>query len=137
MCFKMLLLSKVAVSYLIRGSYSKYIVNMKVAAALAFLVGSAAAFAPQPAAQKSSSALSMALPPKNTDNKGLQNVFYQNQAWKAEKLTEDPDFFKKLGSTHKPEFMWIGCADARVPPNVIMGEEAGEFLVMTYLIDMG
>ena len=48
------------------------------------------------------------LPPMNTDNKGLQNIFYQNQAWKAEKLAEDKDFFSKLGSTHTPEFMYIG-----------------------------
>jgi hypothetical protein len=48
------------------------------------------------------------LPPKNLDNKDLQNIFYQNQAWKAKKLVEDPDFFAKLGTTHKPDFMWIG-----------------------------
>ena len=104
---------------------------MKIAAALACVVGSAAAFAPQPAAQ-TSSALSMALPPKTSDNKDLQNVFFQNQAWKAEKMAEDPEFFDRLGSTHKPEFMWIGCADARVPPNVIMGQDAGKCPTYTH-----
>ena len=48
------------------------------------------------------------LPPMNTDNKGLQNIFYQNQAWKAERLADDEDFFNKLGSVHQPEFMYIG-----------------------------
>ena len=28
------------------------------------------------------------LPPMNTDNKGLQNIFYQNQAWKVERLAD-------------------------------------------------
>jgi len=38
-------------------------------------------------------------------------------------------FFDSLGSTHKPPYMWIGCADARVPANEIMGEDAGSVFV--------
>ena len=34
---------------------------------------------------------------------------------KVKKLAEDPDFFTKLGAEHKPEYLWIGCSDARVP----------------------
>lgn len=33
--------------------------------------------------------------------------------WVAQKTTEDPDFFKRLASVHKPEYFFIGCADAR------------------------
>ena len=51
------------------------------------------------------------LPPKAGDNSGLEHIFAQNQAWKASKLAEDPAFFDKLGTTHTPEYMWIGKAN--------------------------
>ena len=63
------------------------------------------------------------LPPKNTDNAGLDHIFAQNQAWKASKLVEDPDFFNKLGNTHTPEFMWIGKQKLTVKPFRDMGLE--------------
>jgi len=42
---------------------------------------------------------------------------------------EDPDYFKRTGSTHQPKYLWIGCADARVPANEIMGEGPGTVFV--------
>jgi hypothetical protein len=41
-------------------------------------------------------------------DRDLTNIYIQNQIWKKEKLEEDADFFKKLGSGHKPDYMWIG-----------------------------
>jgi hypothetical protein len=38
----------------------------------------------------------------------VKNIFAANKQWIAEKETEDPAFFKKLGSVHKPSYMWIG-----------------------------
>jgi len=40
-------------------------------------------------------------------------------------LAKDPEFFNRLGSEHQPKYMWIGCSDARVVANQIMGVEAG------------
>jgi hypothetical protein len=51
---------------------------------------------------------------KNTDNQDVQNIFYQNQAWKARKLVEDPDFFLQYEAKYSPEFMWIGECEQRV-----------------------
>lgn len=34
--------------------------------------------------------------------------------WVAQKTADDPEFFKKLASVHKPEFLFIGCSDARL-----------------------
>jgi hypothetical protein len=48
------------------------------------------------------------LPPKVLDNKGLDYIFDNNKAWKASMLQDDKDFFKKLGTTHTPDYMWIG-----------------------------
>jgi hypothetical protein len=41
-------------------------------------------------------------------DKSIANIYEQNQIWKNKKLAEDKDFFKTLGSTHKPDYMWIG-----------------------------
>ena len=38
-------------------------------------------------------------------------------------------FFQNISSMQKPECLWIGCSDSRVPPTVIAGSEQGELFV--------
>jgi hypothetical protein len=45
-------------------------------------------------------------------DKDISNIFRQNQEWKHSKLRQDPFFFNKLGSVHKPRYMWIGTFSA-------------------------
>lgn len=45
---------------------------------------------------------------RTVPDKDISNIFRQNQEWKHGKLRQDPFFFKKLGSVHKPRYMWIG-----------------------------
>ncbi|MEQ9403620.1 MAG: carbonate dehydratase [Cyclobacteriaceae bacterium] len=52
-----------------------------------------------------------------------------NEKWVKEKLKLEPDYFKKLAKGQKPEFLWIGCSDSRVPANEITGTESGEIFV--------
>jgi len=63
-------------------------------------------------------------------HKDINNIFRQNRDWVSQKNSDDPDFFKNLGSKHTPSYMWIGCSDARVPANVVMGEDAGSVFVV-------
>ena len=56
-------------------------------------------------------------------------VFENNRRWVAEKRASDPDFFTRLAGGQSPEFLYIGCADSRVPANEIMGLEPGEVFV--------
>ncbi len=42
---------------------------------------------------------------------------------------EDPDYFHRLSSLQRPEYLWIGCSDSRVPANVITGLEPSEVFV--------
>lgn len=59
----------------------------------------------------------------------LQNLFDNNRRW-AEKMKKlDPDFFDKLAHQQKPEYLWIGCSDSRVPANEIVGLLPGELFV--------
>jgi len=63
-------------------------------------------------------------------DKDLLDIFAQNKEWVASKKEADANFFDKLGAVHKPDYLWIGCADARVPANEIMGKEAGTVFVV-------
>jgi carbonic anhydrase len=59
----------------------------------------------------------------------IDHLLEGNRKW-AEKITaEQPDFFSQLARQQKPEFLWIGCADSRVPANEIMGLMPGEVFV--------
>ena len=59
----------------------------------------------------------------------LQHLFESNRAW-AERITaEDPAFFRRLSGIQTPEYLWIGCADSRVPANEIVDLLPGEMFV--------
>lgn len=61
--------------------------------------------------------------------KDLTQLFDNNRAW-AESITkEDPEFFSKLAGQQAPEYLWIGCADSRVPANEIVCLLPGELFV--------
>lgn len=53
----------------------------------------------------------------------------ENKAWAQEKLADDPEFFDRLSDIQKPDFLWIGCSDSRVPANEITGTQPGEIFV--------
>ncbi len=59
----------------------------------------------------------------------LKHLFANNRAWAAKMTREDPEFFSRLASQQAPEYLWIGCADSRVPANEIVGLAPGELLV--------
>lgn len=59
----------------------------------------------------------------------LQECFVANRKWAAEAISEDPEFFKRMTAIHRPELLWIGCSDARLPPNEIIGRRQGELFV--------
>jgi carbonic anhydrase len=56
-------------------------------------------------------------------------VFENNRQWVARNTERDPDFFSRLATHQDPDFLFIGCADSRVPANEIMGLEPGEVFV--------
>ena len=59
----------------------------------------------------------------------LEHLFANNDAWARQLRKEDPDFFLKLSRQQSPEYLWIGCADSRVPANQIVGLPPGELFV--------
>lgn len=61
--------------------------------------------------------------------KSYQKLLLANQAWVKERLELRPDFFSRNSDSQEPEFLWIGCADSRVPAEEITGAEPGELFV--------
>jgi len=57
------------------------------------------------------------------------DLFLNNQKWADQIKAEDPDFFLTLSQQQNPEYLWIGCADSRVPANEIVGLLPGELFV--------
>lgn len=59
----------------------------------------------------------------------LDYLFEKNRNWASKIKKDDPDFFNKLSKQQKPEYLWIGCSDSRVPANQIVDLMPGEIFV--------
>ena len=59
----------------------------------------------------------------------LDELFTNNRQWAAVTEARDPGFFARLAKQQTPKYMWIGCADSRVPANEITGPDPGEIFV--------
>lgn len=59
----------------------------------------------------------------------LDHLLQSNRQWAEQITAEQPDFFRQLARQQKPELLWIGCADSRVPANEILGLMPGEVFV--------
>lgn len=61
--------------------------------------------------------------------KDLHRLLDQNRAWAENIKASDPDFFQTLAKQQTPRFLWIGCADSRVPSTQLAGMKPGEMFV--------
>lgn len=56
----------------------------------------------------------------------LKSLLENNARWSADFTQRDAEFFSRLVRQQRPEYLWIGCSDARVPANDIVGLLPGE-----------
>ncbi len=61
--------------------------------------------------------------------KTIPDLLEQNRVWAATYTTSDPQFFNRLCAIQRPEYLWIGCSDSRVPANQIVALEPGALFV--------
>ncbi len=61
--------------------------------------------------------------------KDYKRLLLNNKAWVKERLKVDENYFVELAKDQKPEFLWIGCADSRVPAEEITKMHPGEVFV--------
>jgi carbonic anhydrase len=59
----------------------------------------------------------------------LQELFDKNRRWAAATEEREPGFFSRLLKQQSPQYLWIGCADSRVPANDLVGLLPGELFV--------
>jgi len=59
----------------------------------------------------------------------LEHLFENNRKWSESIRQVTPEFFLELAQQQAPKYLWIGCADSRVPANQIVGLMPGELFV--------
>src|SRR5688572_14984059 len=66
----------------------------------------------------------------------FEKLLEANKQWAEKQINADPGYFKRLSEIQRPEFLWIGCSDSRVPANQITGTEPGEMFVHRNVANM-
>lgn len=66
----------------------------------------------------------------------IEKLLLQNKAWVEQRNQADPNFFNRLAGIQRPQFLWIGCSDSRVPANEITGTDPGEMFVHRNIANM-
>ncbi|UZD54506.1 carbonate dehydratase [Caldimonas aquatica] len=59
----------------------------------------------------------------------LDELFENNRVWARQTEARSPGFFTRLQQQQAPQYLWIGCADSRVPANELVGLLPGELFV--------
>ena len=59
----------------------------------------------------------------------LQELLSSNRLWAAKTEARTPGFFTNLLKQQAPQYLWIGCADSRVPANELVDLLPGELFV--------
>jgi carbonic anhydrase len=59
----------------------------------------------------------------------FEKLLLENKAWAHDQVTNDPALFERLMEVQKPEVLWIGCSDSRVPSEIIVNAQPGEIFV--------
>jgi carbonic anhydrase len=68
-------------------------------------------------------------PVRPMPHRDIEHLLSNNRDWADSIVASDPDFFRKLADQQRPEYLWIGCSDSRVPANQITGLAPGEVFV--------
>lgn len=69
-------------------------------------------------------------------NQSLSELFVNNRNLAAKKISENPRFFIDGAKGQNPPYLWIGCADSRVPANEVTGTKPGEVFVHRNVANM-
>ncbi|MCZ7647800.1 MAG: carbonate dehydratase [Planctomycetota bacterium] len=59
----------------------------------------------------------------------LGHLIENNRRWAERLSAQQPGFFRELAALQRPEYLWIGCSDSRVPANQIVDLRPGELFV--------
>lgn len=65
-----------------------------------------------------------------------EKLLHNNAKWSQKVHDDEPQFFKNLADIQKPDFLWIGCSDSRVPPDVITQTRPGQIFIHRNIANM-
>lgn len=68
--------------------------------------------------------------------KEYKKLLLSNKAWARERLHVNEQYFDTLSKEQNPLFLWIGCADSRVPAEEITHADPGEIFVHRNVANM-
>jgi len=68
--------------------------------------------------------------------KEYKKLLLSNKAWASERLHVNEHYFDTLSKDQNPLFLWIGCADSRVPAEEITHADPGEIFVHRNVANM-
>jgi len=66
----------------------------------------------------------------------IKDLLNGNVSWVNSTLERSPDFFNQLAAGQSPKFLWIGCADSRVPATEITNALPGSIFVQRNIANM-
>lgn len=59
----------------------------------------------------------------------IKQMLQYNREWSERLRSEQPDYFVSISADQQPELLWIGCSDARVGPDQLVGMPIGSIFV--------
>lgn len=66
----------------------------------------------------------------------IQKIFENNKEWVEQRLSAEPNYFKKLSEGQAPKILYIGCSDSRVSSEELMGVGPGDVFVHRNIANM-
>lgn len=66
----------------------------------------------------------------------VKHLLLENKAWAKSRIDVDPKFFENMAKDQRPEFLWIGCSDSRVPESEITNSTPGSIFVHRNIANM-
>ncbi len=73
---------------------------------------------------------------ENEMDKSYKRLIDGNRHFSMSKKIDDPHYFKNLSLGQKPDYLWIGCSDSRVPANEVTSTQSGEMFVHRNIANM-
>lgn len=69
------------------------------------------------------------------DNQVTQMIA-NNHRWARRKKRNNPHYFSEMAKGQRPEILWIGCSDSRVPAETLSGYQPGQLFVHRNIANM-
>lgn len=59
----------------------------------------------------------------------IRRIIENNREWASRMVAEDPAYFEKRVGGQAPQYLVVGCADSRVPMEILTGVQPGDMFV--------